>query len=86
VAGLETVGVPGKRPSPVPTGRDRTHDAKPDRPGKPAKPKPSKPAKPSKAKPSKPEPGKPKPAMGKTSEGGKGRSATWYSSALVSDI
>jgi hypothetical protein len=88
VAGLETVGVPGKRPSPGPTGRDRTHDAKPDRPGKPAKPRPAKPsnAKPAKPKPSnakparpkssKPKPGKPTPATGKTSEGGKGRSST----------
>jgi hypothetical protein len=68
VAGLETVGVPGRRSSAVPTGRDRgtgsrrgeaaargggsAHGAKPDRPGKPAKPKPAKP-KPPKAKPDK---------------------------------
>jgi hypothetical protein len=68
VAGLETTGVPGRRSSAVPTGRDRVtcsrrgeaavrgggsaHGAKPDRPGKPAKPKPAKP-KPPKAKPAK---------------------------------
>jgi hypothetical protein len=68
VAGLETAGVPARRSTAVPTGRDRVagarrgeaaargggpaHGAKPDRPGKPAKPKPSKP-KPPKAKPAK---------------------------------
>jgi hypothetical protein len=70
VAGLETAAVPGRRPSAVPAGRDRVagarggepaapgggpaHGAKPDRPGKPAKPKPPTPkppdAKPDKAK------------------------------------
>jgi hypothetical protein len=67
VAGLETVGVPGRRPSATPAGRDRVagarrgepaarggrpvHGAKPDRPGKPAKPKPKPPnAKPDKAR------------------------------------
>jgi hypothetical protein len=68
VAGLETAEVPGRSSSAVPTGRDRVtgsrrgeaaaqgggsaHGAKPDRPGKPAKPKPAKP-KPPKAKPDK---------------------------------
>jgi hypothetical protein len=73
VAGLDTAGVPGRRSSAVPTGRDRVtgsrrgeaatrgggsaHGTKPDRPGKPAKPKP-KPAKP-----------KPKPAPGEAKSG-----------------
>jgi hypothetical protein len=74
VAGLETAEVTGRRSSAVPTGRDRgtgsrrgeaaalgggsAHGAKPDRPGKPAKPKPAKP------KPPKAEPDKAKAAKG----------------------
>jgi hypothetical protein len=86
VAGLEAAGVPGRRSSAVPTGRDRVtgsrrgeaaaggggsaHGAKPGRPGKPAKPKP----KPAKPKP-KPAPGKAKPgeAKAKAGKGAKGK-------------
>ena len=82
VAGLETVAVPGRRSSAVPTGRERVtgsrrgeaaargdgsaHGAKPDRPGKPAKPEPAKP------KPPKAKPAQAKPAKAKADKGARG--------------